>query len=49
MDTIATVNGRGLVTTTADTGFTSVKAHDSKNDRHFGLTEVYIYICSVLR
>lgn len=40
VDTIATVNNRGLLTTTADVGQTRVKAHDSKNSMHFGLAEV---------
>ncbi|XP_046861323.1 nuclear pore membrane glycoprotein 210-like isoform X1 [Xenia sp. Carnegie-2017] len=40
--TIASVNIRGLLTTTADTGFTIVKAHDTENLLHYGQSKVYI-------
>jgi hypothetical protein len=37
---IASVNTRGLLTTTTDTGMTEVKAHDSENSMHYGLAQV---------
>ncbi|XP_046853530.1 nuclear pore membrane glycoprotein 210-like [Xenia sp. Carnegie-2017] len=40
--TIASVNIRGLLTTTADTGFTIVKAHDTENLLHYVQSKVYI-------
>ena len=39
--TIASVNTRGLLTTTTDTGVTEVKAHDSANAMHFGVAQVH--------
>jgi hypothetical protein len=54
--TIASVNTRGLLTTTTDTGVTEVKAHDSANAMHFGVAQVrqfsYLYIaylCMLIR
>ena len=38
--TVATVNARGLLTTTTDTGMTEVKAHDLENPMHFGIAQV---------
>jgi hypothetical protein len=38
--TIASVNTRGLLTTTTDTGMTQVRAHDSENSMHFGVAQV---------
>ena len=42
MTTIASVNARGLLTTTSETGMTEIKAHDSENSMHFGLVKVTV-------
>ena len=39
---IASVNTRGLLMTTTDTGMTEVKAHDSSNSMHFGVAQVLV-------
>ena len=41
LDAIATVNARGVLTTSTETGVTLVKAHDAKNMKHFGVTKVH--------
>ena len=39
--TVATVNARGLFTTTTDTGMTEVKAHDLENPMNFSIAQVH--------
>ena len=39
--TVATVNARGLFTTTTDTGMTEVKARDLENPMNFGIAQVH--------
>ena len=42
MTTIASVNARGLLKTTSETGMTEIKAHDSENSMHLGLAKVTV-------
>jgi len=39
---IASVNTRGLLTTSTETGMTEVKAHDLSNSMHFGVAQVLV-------